>query len=120
MLKKFKLLGIFGLGILMGTMIPWANWFQALTSQADPLADAKISEQQKASAAATQEEIYHFILEQGKLAVRQGKIGEAGPTLIQGMDTRDWPVSVLEAAADAEFYSLDEVQSYIDSIHEAL
>lgn len=61
---------------------------------------------------------YHFVLEDGSLSVVQGESGIDGPVMMQGLDTHNWNPEIMEMAQKAEFSSLDEVQSFIDSVEE--
>lgn len=63
---------------------------------------------------------YHFGLEQGVLSVIEGAPGASGRVIVTGLDVRAWPKEMLDIAHKVEFYSLDEVQSFIDTVNEPL
>lgn len=65
-------------------------------------------------------ESYHFGLEQGVLSVIEGKPGENGNVIVGGLSVESWPKEILDMANKVEFYSLDEVQSFIDTATESL
>lgn len=62
--------------------------------------------------------IYHFNLEQGILAVIEGELGTSGKVIVTGLNVEAWPNEILQMAPKVEFYSLDEVQSFIDTVSE--
>ncbi|MDP4158992.1 MAG: hypothetical protein Q8911_04385 [Bacillota bacterium] len=64
--------------------------------------------------------IYHFEIEQGMLSVVEGSLGSSGKVIATGFNTRSWPKGILDMAAKVEFNSLDEVQSFFDTINEPL
>ncbi|MDP4159641.1 MAG: hypothetical protein Q8911_07765, partial [Bacillota bacterium] len=64
--------------------------------------------------------IYHFEIEQGMLSVVEGSLGSSGKVIATGFNTQSWPKGILDMAAKVEFYSLDEVQSFFDTINEPL
>jgi hypothetical protein len=64
--------------------------------------------------------IYHFGIEQGVLSVVEGAPGASGKILATGLDVQAWPKEMLEIAPKVEFNSLDEVQSFIDTVNEPL
>lgn len=63
---------------------------------------------------------YHFGLEQGVLSVIAGKPGVSGTVIATGLNVQAWPKEILDIAPKVEFYSLDEVQSFIDTVNEPL
>jgi len=63
---------------------------------------------------------YHFGIEQGVLSVVEGTLGERGRIIVTGLNVEAWPKEMFEMAPKVEFYSLDEVQSFIDTADEAL
>lgn len=65
-------------------------------------------------------EIYHFNLDKDVLSVIEGKPGASGKVIITGLNVHAWPRDILELAPKVEFYSLDEVQSFIDTVNEPL
>jgi len=63
---------------------------------------------------------YHFRLEQGVLSVIEGSPGTSGKVVLTGLNVQTWPKEMLAIAPQVEFYSLDEVQSFIDTVNEPL
>jgi hypothetical protein len=64
---------------------------------------------------------YHFGLEQGVLSVIEGTPGASGGrVIVTGLNVQAWPKEMLDIATEVEFYSLDEVQSFIDTVNEPL
>lgn len=63
---------------------------------------------------------YHFGIEQGVLSVIEGAPGANGKAIVTGLNVLTWPKEMVEIAPKVEFYSLDEVQSFIDTVHESL
>jgi len=63
---------------------------------------------------------YHFGLEQGVLSVIEGGPGANGRVIVTGLNVQAWPKEMLDIAPKVEFYSLDEVQSFIDTVNEPL
>ncbi|HZK54426.1 MAG TPA: hypothetical protein VFC84_09575 [Desulfosporosinus sp.] len=61
---------------------------------------------------------YHFLIEKGELSVIEGTPGTSGPVVWTGLDVQAWSKETLEIAPKVEFYSLDEVQSFIDTASE--
>ena len=58
---------------------------------------------------------YHFGIEQGILSVIEGTPGTSGRVVSTGLNVQAWSKEMLEIAPKVEFYSLDEVQSFIDT-----
>ena len=58
---------------------------------------------------------YHFGIEQGVLSVIEGAPGTSGQVISTGLNVQGWSKEMLEIAPKVEFYSLDEVQSFIDT-----
>ena len=114
--KVISIVLIIGLGI--GCIVPattfwWANKDGYYGSNASVLEAVIASE-------ASTKESYHFGLEQGVLSVIEGKPGECGNVIVTGLSVEFWPKEILEMALKVEFYSLDEVQSFIDTANESL
>ena len=63
---------------------------------------------------------YHFGLEHGNLSVIEGAPGVSGRVIVTGLNVQAWPKEMLDIAPKVEFYSLDEVQSFIDTVNEPL
>ncbi len=114
-LKLINLVLVIGLGI--GILVPVATswWYDR------DRAGIALNALQAETAATTQAaKTYHFGLEQGVLSVIEGKPGASGQVIITGLDVEAWPKEMLEMAPKVEFYSLDEVQSFIDTVNEPL
>lgn len=116
-LKLINLVLVVGLGI--GVLVPFATswWYDR-----DRVAIALNALQAETAATnqVTANATYHFGLEQGVLSVIEGKPGVSGQVILTGLDVEDWPKEMLEMAPKVEFYSLDEVQSFIDTVNEPL
>ncbi|MFZ3102016.1 MAG: hypothetical protein WA131_00745 [Desulfitobacteriaceae bacterium] len=63
---------------------------------------------------------YHFVVNGGLISVVEGKPGEKGNVILSGLDVKVWPIDLLEMAPKVVFNSLDEVQSFIDTVSEQL
>lgn len=113
MLRLSKIVLTLGLGIIIGTVVPLLTWYKPFIPDGFFPAAENITTN-------VAEGCYHFTLQDGNLAVAQGKVGESGPIIIKGLDIAAWPNSLIEMALKTEFYSLDEVQSFIDSIYESM
>lgn len=114
-LKIINLVLVIGLGI--GVLVPVATswWYDR------DRAGIALNALQSETAATTQvAKTYHFGLEQGVLSVIEGKPGVSGKVIITGLEVEAWPKEMLEMAPKVEFYSLDEVQSFIDTVNEPL
>lgn len=108
---------ILGLGI--GSIVPTATqWWFANNYTKSTLKD--FEEQTVLTREAPIEEIYHFELEQGVLSVIEGKPGMGGNVIITGLSVEAWPTEILQMVPTVEFHSLDEVQSFIDTVREPL
>ena len=62
---------------------------------------------------------YHFAIKQGVLSVIEGTPGASGRVLVTGLDVQAWPKEMADIAPKVVFYSLDEVQSFIDTVNVA-
>lgn len=107
---------IIGLGI--GSIVPAATswWYD---NQRDGLASNSFDAETvltKDSAKVT----YHFGFEQGVLSVIEETPGESDKVIVTGLNIQAWPKEMLDMAPKVEFYSLDEVQSFIDTVNEPL
>ncbi|ODA41787.1 hypothetical protein [Desulfosporosinus sp. BG] len=113
---------IIGLGI--GSIVPTAmSWwdninradsaFNSISSETTPSLDTLAN---GASPSVT----YHFGLEDGVLSVIEGTPGVNGRVIVTGLNVQAWPKEMLDIAPKVEFYSLDEVQSFIDTVNEPL
>ena len=107
---------ILGLGI--GTIVPTTTqWWFANNYTKSSLKDLEL-ETRLITAEAPVEEIYHFGLNQDVLSVIEGKPGMGGKVIITGLSVEAWPTEILQIIPNVEFYSLDEVQSFIDTVRE--
>ncbi len=114
--KVLSMVLIIGLGI--GGIVPAATYWWDNNNRADSVLNTLNPETVLASDALTKEESYHFRVEHGVLSVIEGKLGESGKIVVTGLSVESWPQKVLEMALEVEFYSLDEVQSFIDTVNE--
>ncbi|HBW35070.1 MAG TPA: hypothetical protein DEF89_06810 [Desulfosporosinus sp.] len=115
--KVMSIVLILGLGI--GTLVPNVTaWWGEKKFAASTINDLEVEPLLTTEAPA--EEIYHFGLEQGVLSVIEGKPGLGGKVIVTGISVESWPPEILQMAPKVEFYSLDEVQSFIDSADEPL
>jgi len=101
------------LGIFLGVAVPLAAWHWPAPQQAAVAGAVSVPESQTT-------EYYHFVVDHGTMAVVTGKRDDNGAVVIRGLDISAWPASARETAVKAEFRSLDEVQSFIDSVDESL
>jgi len=102
-------------GVLLGVAVPLVTWYWPIPHQ-----PAATSVPTAPSSSMRASEYYHFVVDQGKMALVEGRRGENGAVVIQNLDISAWPAAVREMAAKVEFRSLDEVQSFIDSVDEPL
>ena len=108
---------IIGLGI--GSIIPAAtSWWYDINRAGIALnsSNAETASTNDALAKVT----YHFGIEQGVLSVIEGTPGASGRVIVTGLNVQAWPKEMLDMAPKVEFYSLDEVQSFIDTVNEPL
>lgn len=107
---------IIGMGI--GGLVPVAtSWWYDLNH-------AGIAVNSSSETASTKDALpnvtYHFGIEQGILSVLEGTTEVSGRVIVTGVNVRAWPKEMLDLAHKAEFDSLDEVQSFIDTVNESL
>jgi len=112
--KVFTLILCLGLGI--GSLVPVASslWYEKNRPVSVPAptgSQVTLIEDKP---------VYHFELNQGVLSVLEGEPGTDGKVIIDGLSTKTWPKVMLEMAPEVKFYSLDEVQSFIDTVNEPL
>jgi len=108
---------IIGLGI--GGIVPAAtSWWYNVNSVGSAL--NSISAETALTEDASTNITYHFKLEQGLLSVIEGTPGASGKVILTGLNVQAWPKEMLTIAPKIEFYSLDEVQSFIDTVNEPL
>lgn len=115
--KVMSMVIIIGLGI--GCIVSATTFWWANKDRADSALNSLDSEAILVSEASAKES-YHFELEQGVLSVIEGKPGVKGNVIVTGLSVESWPKEILEIAHKVEFYSLDEVQSFIDTATESL
>jgi len=107
---------IIGLGI--GCIVPAATLWWSNKERAEFALNTLNSENVLATEA-SEKESYHFGFEQGVLSVIEGKPGVKGNVIVTGLSVESWPREILDMAPKVEFYSLDEVQSFIDTAQES-
>lgn len=114
--KVMVIVLILGLGI--GSIVPVATawWYGNHTESS--LNDLDV--ETVLTREALVEGIYHFSLEQGVLSVIEGKPGMSGDVILTGLSVESWPNEILQMVPEVEFHSLDEVQSFIDTVNESL
>lgn len=123
--KIISLVLLIGLGLGMLVPLATAWWYER--DQAGMALNAGKAETMAASASLTMaanqdtaKVTYHFGLERGVLSVIEGKPGTKGKVILSGLSAAAWPKEILEMAPKVEFNSLDEVQSFIDTVNEPL
>lgn len=89
-----------------------------LTQQALPA--AQDSNAQTVSLPISSANNFYCKIDQGILSVFQGVPAQNGSRILTGLDVSTWPPEMLTMAEQIEFHSLDEVQSFIDSMSEEL
>ncbi len=62
---------------------------------------------------------YSVQVQDGSLSILQGE-PQMGQVLLSGLDVSHWPKEMQSMVTQIEFHSLDEVQSFIDSMSEDL
>ena len=62
---------------------------------------------------------YSVQVQDGSLSILQGE-PQTGQILLSGLDVSHWPKEMQSMVTQIEFHSLDEVQSFIDSMSEDL
>ena len=114
--KIMCLVLVLGLGI--GGCVPLATswWYDKNQSENKTL----LRDAETISTNSSAVDSYHFGLEKEVLSVIEGKPGVSGKVIITGLNVHSWPKDILELAPKVEFYSLDEVQSFIDTANEPL
>ncbi|AFQ42947.1 hypothetical protein [Desulfosporosinus meridiei] len=119
-MSKWKVISlVLVIGLAIGGIVPAATFWWSNKDQAHSVLNTFDSEQ-KLSSEPSERESYHFGVEQGVLSVIEGKPGENGNVVLSGLCVESWPKEIVEMAHKVEFYSLDEVQSFIDSATESL
>ena len=115
--KIMSMVLVLGLGI--GGIVPAAtSWWAAKKTVSSTLnvtkAEAALANEASAKGC------YHFKMEQGVLSVVEGNLGSNGKVIATGLKVQSWPKGILEMVSKVEFNSLDEVQSFIDTVNEPL
>ncbi len=106
------------IGIGIGSIVPAATDWWYDNHRASIALDAINAEPASKDNALT-ELTYYFKVEQGVLSVLEGSPGASG-RVITTLNVQTWPKEVLDMAPKVELYSLDEVQSFIDTVNETL
>jgi hypothetical protein len=65
------------------------------------------------------EENFYVQVHDGMLSVLQGE-SQTGQVILSGLNIQHWPKEMQSMVTQVEFHSLDEVQSFIDSMSEEL
>ena len=108
-----QLLVAIAIGTAIGVTVPFAtNWLTTLERLRTPVT--------LTTAAVEQAPNYHFTFHDQLLSVVEGKLGEDGRVILSGLDVKGWPIDFLNMAPQVVFNSLDEVQSFIDTVSESL
>ena len=108
---------IIGLGI--GSIVPAATSWWYNNNRAGSALNV-INSETESTKDGLAKVTYHFGLEQGVLSVIEGTPGASGRIIVTGLNVQTWPKEMLDIAPKVEFYSLDEVQSFIDTVNEPL
>lgn len=115
--KRLALILTIGLGV--GTLIP--ALMQKLPV-ADPVGNNKVlADDGKVDNKETlnQKENFYVKVQDGWLSILQGG-PQSAQVQLSGLDVKHWPVEMQSMVTRVEFHSLDEVQSFIDSMSEEL
>ncbi|MDQ7095503.1 hypothetical protein REC12_18100 [Desulfosporosinus sp. PR] len=116
--KVISLILILGLGI--GCIAPRATSWWPDKNRGGNIPSYGDVATMSANAPSSQTKVYHFVLKNDVLSVMEGKPGTNGKIIITGLNVHTWPKDILALAPKVEFYSLDEVQSFIDTVNEPL
>lgn len=107
------------IGVGIGSLVPAAtSWWYDINRAGSSL--NSINAETAPTIDALANVTYHFGLEQGVLSVIEGTPGASGRVIVTGLNVQAWPKEMLDMAPKVEFYSLDEVQSFIDTVNEPL
>ncbi|KJR48516.1 hypothetical protein UF75_1044 [Desulfosporosinus sp. I2] len=117
-MSRWKIMSIvLTLGLGIGCIVPTVTaWWYDKNYTESTLKD--LDGESVLTREAPPKDIYHFGLEQGILSVIEGKLGTSGKVIVTGLNVEAWPNEILQMAPNVEFYSLDEVQSFIDTVNE--
>lgn len=113
--KQFIISLILGLGI--GIAVPVIIWLWPSVSFSPGLPETV---NEPAAEQVLLQQKYHLVLNNSLLSVVEGGIGESGNPVITGVDTSAWPQDLLKVLSQIEFKSIDEAQSFLDTISEPL
>jgi hypothetical protein len=107
------------IGVGIGSIVPVAtDWWYDLSRTSNALNSSN------AEPSSTEDTlvkvIYRFGIEQGVLSVLEGTPEASGRVIVSGLNVQSWPKEMLDIAPMVEFYSIDEVQSFIDTVNEDL
>jgi hypothetical protein len=118
-MSRRKIIGlVLVLGIGIGTLVPIGMYLWYGNDKIENKISLDAAE--SVSANSPERKVYHFRLDQEVLSVLEGKPGTSGKVIVAGLNVHNWPKDILELAPKVEFYSLDEVQSFIDTVNEPL
>ena len=109
---------IIGLGI--GSIVPVATSWWYDINHAGIASTSINSETPSTTKDALAKVTYHFGIDKGVLSLIEGAPGTSGIVIMTGLNVQAWPKEMLEIAPKVEFYSLDEVQSFIDTVDEPI
>jgi len=107
---------IIGLGI--GTIVPAATSWWYDTNHTGIAVNSINADTASTTIDVLAKVTYHFGIEKGVLSVIEGVPGTSGKVIATGLNVQAWPKEMLDIAPKVEFYSLDEVQSFIDTVVE--
>lgn len=107
------------IGLVIGSIVPVATaWWHDIYRADSSLKDINTETALTNDAPAI--DSYHFGFEQGVLSVIEGPPGASGKVILTGLNVQAWPKEMSDIAPQVEFYSLDEVQSFIDTVNEPM
>lgn len=115
--KGYLLIVLLGIGI--GLVVPYVtyNLLQPASIQ-EVQAQTPASELQTSAMAKAELKRYHFAIKDDILSVVEGGIGADGQVVFAGYEVKEWDPGLRALAEALEFGSLDEVQSFIDTVSE--
>lgn len=104
-----------GLGILIPVLMQKLPLTEPIKVKNVLAEDSKLVDKEISS----QKGNFFVHVQDGSLSILQGG-SQSGQVLLSGLDVRHWPKEMQSMVTHVEFHSLDEVQSFIDSISEEL
>lgn len=110
---------ILTMGIGLGILVPVLMQKLPL---AEPIEDKKVLVEEGGldyKEISTPKGNYFVHVQDGSLSIIQGG-PQSGQVLLSGLDVKHWPQEMQSMVTQVEFHSLDEVQSFIDSMSEEL